>query len=171
MVQNNKANDSLSKTSIDYKLFERIFWRVTQSFLPKFGDEQLRPASKKGTPSRLQVTRTRHLLGQHQGTFKNAQQGTIFLPLLCPFAHIWPALSKNRQLFLQVSGRALVAAVVNYNNHVRQGVHLQLLLLKVFLEKLSRGNTKERGHTTFTLPYNLFCEPWSYKGLEGVIIG
>ena len=60
----------------------------------------------------------------------------IASPLLCPLANVWPALPKNRQLFLQVSGCTLIRALINYNNHVRQWVHLQLLLLKVFLEKL-----------------------------------
>ena len=65
----------------------------------------------------------------------------LLSPLLRPLAHIRPAFSKNRQLFLQVSGGALIAAVVNYNNHVSQRVHLVLLLLKVFLEKLCHAIT------------------------------
>ena len=74
---------------------------------------------------------------------KTMLQPIIFVsPLLCPLAYVWPAFAKNRQLFLQISGGALIAAIVNYNNHVSQWVHLLLLLLKIFLEKLSCNNMK-----------------------------
>ena len=110
--------------------FRQPFWQSSffiSVFLPAF-----QYVLKHG-PSTVSETKTKNL---HPLWKLWNRPSLVLSPLLCPLANIRPAFSKNRQLFFQVSGGALIAAIVNYNNHMRQRVHLMLLLLEVFLKEL-----------------------------------